>query len=253
MQEEMGKRYSKMALKAKEWLEMGSFAVSVRVFQEELEKKSLVAIKSAENLKSQVLDPLLDFVNYQTTSRKFHKQNLEKSLKGKSQAELVFYKSKDKYFQRQKELLNLKGGYITLNAKEAIKRDSKIDKLTKEIQALDAEYQHNGIIVNDSWKTWEKTMTASCKEGEKMDRDRLRFLREKMWLYTNIYSESFVTQDDGCEKVRASLEKCDFEADIQEFLRVNGTGSTIKGFLFFIMKIRSSKLYSFYSGNCRGV
>ena len=68
------------------------------------------------------------------------------------------------------------------------KRDAKIEKLTKEIQILDAEYQHNGIMVNDAWKTWEKTMIAGCRDAEKMDKDRLSFLREKIWLYTNIFS-----------------------------------------------------------------
>jgi hypothetical protein len=40
--------------------------------------------------------------------------------------------------------MGLKGGYVILNGKEASKRDQRMDKLTREIEALDAEYQHNG-------------------------------------------------------------------------------------------------------------
>ena len=142
--------------------------------------------------------------------------------------------------------MNQKTGYVILNAKDASKREAKIEKLNREIQNIDSEYQHNAIVLEDSWKNWEKTMTACCKEAEQMDRDRFKFLREKIWSFTNVLSEALVEQDEGCERIRSSLEKCNFEDDIQEFLRTNRTGSTLKGETRKIYSNRSSSLCSIF-------
>jgi hypothetical protein len=107
-------------------------------------QKSKNIEQSLDSLKTQVLEPLQNISIYQSQARKVHKQNLEKALKGKQQTELAFYKSKDKYFLKQKELMGLKGDYVILNAKDALKRDQRMDKLAREVEVLDAEYQHNG-------------------------------------------------------------------------------------------------------------
>ena len=141
IQEDSGKRYARLSQKTREWMEVGTFGATIRIFQKELEKKCENSLKIAENLKVNVLNPLVDFVNYQTANRKFHKQNLEKSLKMKNQTEILFYKSKDKYFQKQKELLNQKTGYVILNAKDASKREAKIEKI-KRLNAEHCQLEH---------------------------------------------------------------------------------------------------------------
>jgi hypothetical protein len=89
-------------------------------------------------------------------------------------------------------------------------------------------FANNSVLVNEAWKVWEKTVSATCKEGEKMDRDRVNILREKLWIYANIFSDSSVAQDECCESLRKALEACDFEKDIQEFLQLNDTGNQMK-------------------------
>ena len=58
-----------MANKAKELLENGTFGSSLRVVQMELEKKKELSLSSAENMRTQVLEPLTDFLSYQATNR----------------------------------------------------------------------------------------------------------------------------------------------------------------------------------------
>lgn len=138
-------KYKKISLKSSQMSEdFKSLVVVGLKIQENFLEKSKILEQSLDSLRRQVLEPLQSLLLYQTQARKSHKQNLDKALKAKQSAELAFYKSKDKYFLRQKELLSLKGGYVTLNAKEALKRDQRIDKLTREIEQLDVEYQHNG-------------------------------------------------------------------------------------------------------------
>jgi hypothetical protein len=84
------------------------------------------------------------------------------------------------------------------------------------------------MLVNEAWKNWEKNVLATCKEGEKMDIDRANILREKLWVYANINSDALVGQDEECEGIRSTLETCDFQKDVQEFLSFNGSGIKIK-------------------------
>jgi len=140
-------KFKKISLKTREINSSAEFT-SMRVAMRKMEnfylEKSKTLNASLEALRVQVLEPLQKLLIYQTQSRKSLKLNLEKALKEKQSTELAFYKSKDKYFSKQKELLSLKEGNVILVAKDAIKKEQRIEKLNREIEALDGEYQHNG-------------------------------------------------------------------------------------------------------------
>ena len=60
-----------------------------------------------------------------------------------------------------------------------------------------------------------------------LEEERLDFTKSSLWAYANIASTVCVSDDSSCEKIRLSLENCEVEKDINNFIKTCGTGQEI--------------------------
>ena len=65
-----------------------------------------------------------------------------------------------------------------------------------------------------------------------MEEDRIDFLRNILWQYSNLLADVCVQDDQAYERIRKSLEKCDIDADIELFINSKATGAY--GIIFLI-------------------
>ncbi|ELU11525.1 hypothetical protein CAPTEDRAFT_140344, partial [Capitella teleta] len=59
---------------------------------------------------------------------------------------------------------------------------------------------------------------------EQLEDERIKFLRNEMWVIVNIFSVTLLECDELCEKVRKDLEKCSVDEDIMDFINTHHTG-----------------------------
>jgi len=71
----------------------------------------------------------------------------------------------------------------------------------------------------------------ACDKFQDLEEERIDFLKSNLWTYANIMSTVCVSDDETCEKIRVSLEKCEVEEVIQAFVQAKGTGQEIPGLL----------------------
>ena len=64
---------------------------------------------------------------------------------------------------------------------------------------------------------------------QRLDEERLEFLKTVLIAYTDSISEAATNTVQSCERMRASLQECNVETDIEMFINGTTTGSDIPG------------------------
>jgi len=76
---------------------------------------------------------------------------------------------------------------------------------------------------------WIQDWKQACDKFQDLEEERIDFLKTNLWTYANIMSTVCVSDDESCEKIRVSLEKCEVDEVIQSFITAKGTGQEIPG------------------------
>ena len=64
---------------------------------------------------------------------------------------------------------------------------------------------------------------------QRLDEERLEFLKTVLISYTDSISEAAANTVQSCDRMRASLQECNVETDIEMFINGTTTGSDIPG------------------------
>lgn len=137
-------------------------------------------------------------------------------------------KAKRQYELRCKELdsaVESLEAIATFTPKEEEKLKAKKARAKTVQENADRQYQSSVKTLEQTHEAWEQEMVVTCDIFQEMEESRVRFLRNEMWLYSNIASQSCVDNDALCETVRQQLEKCDDRRDITTFIHNKQTGS----------------------------
>ncbi|XP_033127327.1 proline-serine-threonine phosphatase-interacting protein 1-like isoform X2 [Anneissia japonica] len=111
------------------------------------------------------------------------------------------------------------------NSKELEKLTNKKEKARAIAEAADDQYRAAVDTLENARKEWEKQMATFCVKAQNLEQDRIKYLRNSVWVYTNIGSIQCCTDDKLYEKVREMLEKCSDVEDNDLFIRSKRTGS----------------------------
>ncbi|KAJ3121158.1 hypothetical protein HK101_006779, partial [Irineochytrium annulatum] len=103
----------------------------------------------------------------------------------------------------------------------------KIEKTSNQMKQNDLDYLNGVEKLADIHQRWEEDMRIACKECQKLEEERIDYIRSTVWNYANMLSSLCVSDDESCERIRTSLEKCNIERDISTFLDSYATGSEI--------------------------
>eukprot|EP00842_Homolaphlyctis_polyrhiza_P001312 jgi/Hompol1/2181/HPOL_002855-RA len=103
-----------------------------------------------------------------------------------------------------------------VNSKEADKLRARYEKTQTQARQCETDYRAS-----------VDRLAEIHRDYQKMEEDRFQCIRGYIWNYTNFLSGLCVAEDESCERIRVSLEKCDFEKDMAMFLERNATGSDI--------------------------
>ena len=134
-------------------------------------------------------------------------------------------KAEERYRARCAELEQLHAQKPS--AKDADRFEGKLQKANAAVKAADQEYLVSSDKLREAHTLWVKDMFAASEAFQKLEEERLDFLRNIMWAYANTNSTSCVNDDECFERVRKSLERCDINADIRQFISEKSTGTDI--------------------------
>jgi len=76
---------------------------------------------------------------------------------------------------------------------------------------------------------WNVEWKQACDKYQDLEEERIDFLKGNLWTFANIMSTVCVSDDEACEKIRVSLEKCEVDEVIHAFVQARATGQEIPG------------------------
>ncbi|KAK3724072.1 formin-binding protein [Vermiconidia calcicola] len=207
--------------------EAGTLRMSLDVVRGELETMGKQHQTIATQMKSELDEPLAAFTGAMKERRKIVQGGVEKLLKTKNQQTAVVNKSRDRFEQ---DCLKIKGylaqGHMVMGQEER-KNKAKLEKTQIQMSSNSNEYEAAVKILEETTGKWNREWKAACDKFQDLEEERIDFFKSSLWSFANISSTVCVSDDASCEKVRLSLEDCDVEKDMSQFIKDASTGQEI--------------------------
>ena len=110
---------------------------------------------------------------------------------------------------------------------EERKNKAKLEKTQINLATSNTEYENAVKALEETTGRWNRDWKAAADKFQDLEEERLDFMKSSLWSFANIASTVCVSDDASCEKVRLSLENCEVEKDIVNFIKERGTGQEI--------------------------
>ncbi|AOW06141.1 hypothetical protein B0I73DRAFT_127420 [Yarrowia lipolytica] len=228
IEEEYSKRMLALSRKSLGAVETGSLQSCLETIRQDTEAMGKSHATAAQQLKSQLEEPLVAFNSSMRERRKTTQQTVEKLLKAKIMQNNNVEKAREKF---ELDCNKINGYYAQQNllmGKELEKNNQKLDKTHMSVNATKRDYQTHLRNLADIIDRWNKEWKVACDKLQDIEEERINFLKSNLWGYTNIVSTVCVSDDECCENIRLALEKTDVNEDIMQFVRDNSTGAEIQ-------------------------
>ncbi|KAF9547278.1 Proline-serine-threonine phosphatase-interacting protein 2 [Mortierella hygrophila] len=206
LEEEYGKKLVKLSKSPLGKDEVGSLRDSLDVVRFEIEATGKSHIELASKMRDQLESALEEFNNSQKDKRKLAKEKYD--------AECVRTKG-------------LSAAKMNLVGKELDKVSVKMEKTELASRAADVEYQASIRQLTEINDKWIIEWRAACDKFQLLEEQRIDYVGTTLWNYANIISSTCVADDESCERIRASLELCDVNQNLQSFIDTSATGDDV--------------------------
>ena len=207
--------------------ESGTLRMSLDVVRGEVESMGKQHQAIASQMKSELEEPLAAFAAGLKERKKIVQSGIEKLLKTKNQQTAAVHKSRDKYEQ---DCLKIKGylaqGHMVMGQEER-KNKAKLEKTQIQMSANSNGYETAVKVLEETTGKWNREWKAACDKFQDLEEERIDYFKSSLWTLANIASTVCVSDDASCEKIRLSLEDCEVEKDITQFIKDSGTGQEI--------------------------
>ncbi|KAL8669625.1 MAG: hypothetical protein Q9168_005790 [Polycauliona sp. 1 TL-2023] len=207
--------------------ETGTLRASLDVVRGEVESMGKAHQGIAGQMKSELEEPLAAFAGGMKERRKIVQAGVEKLYKTKQQQTQSVNKSRDKYEQ---DCLKIKGylaqGHMVMGQEER-KNKAKMEKTQIQLASTSNDYEATVKALEETTGRWNRDWKAACDKFQDLEEERLDFTKSSLWTFANVASTVCVSDDASCEKMRLSLESCEVEKDISNFIQESGTGQEI--------------------------
>lgn len=226
IEEEYARRMSALGKRALGSSELGSLKQALEAVRATTEAVAQAHNESTAQMKKE-LNEFDTFAASIRQKRKAIEGNVEKLHKLKSQQQLTAEKARAAFEMDCHKLNGYSAQQNMLMGRELDRNNMKLEKTHMALDMSKRDYQTALRLLQDTTAKWTNEWKSSCDGFQDLEEERISFLKSHLWSYTNIVSSVCVKDDDGCEKVRVALEKCDVDADIASFIRKSGTGNNI--------------------------
>ncbi|KAJ3201888.1 hypothetical protein HDU82_007806 [Entophlyctis luteolus] len=227
IEEEFGKRLARLAKSFTTNEEIGTLRESLDLVKSELETSARAHLDIANEIRVQLEKPMTEFITQQSGTRKTHHSGVERRLKNKANLAAAAAKAKARYTSKCHEVQQLSIPQQNLTKEAADKLQNKLEKAQHQATQYDLEYLSAVERLADSHSHWEQDFRTACNEFQRLEEERIEYVRGRLWAYTNIISTLCVSDDESCERIRQSLERCDVKKDIRIFVESKRTGTDI--------------------------
>jgi len=244
--------------------EHGTLREALLALRTELDQTSQLHANMARDLRSRVHKALNEFMMQQSKQRKSKAKQMAKIHKTKLAQQSLVVKTRQVFQKRVQEAASMKelARRPGLSQKEADKVAAKERKAVAAADASDSDFK-NAIEklqrIQEDWVTEMRDTTevrwkagqlarragrcmltsnarllsdavlAATQVFQRLEEERLDYIKATLITYTEVVAEGATGTEQSCQRVRASLEECNVDTDITEFVNSNATGTEVPG------------------------
>ncbi|XP_061855623.1 proline-serine-threonine phosphatase-interacting protein 1 isoform X2 [Colius striatus] len=227
-EERYGKELIQIARKAGGQTEINTLKAAFERLKQQMESVGNSHIQLAVMLKDE-LKGIEEFRERQKEQRKKYESAMERMQKSKLSHYKKTMESKKTYEQKCKEADEAEQSFERTSALGNQKQTEKCQNKAKQYRdaANEAEnvYKQNIEQLDKVRTEWEQEHIKTCEVFQLQECDRITILRNSLWVHCNQLSMQCVKDDELYEEVRASLENCIVESDIDYFIKTKMTGT----------------------------
>lgn len=228
VEEKYGKDLIQIARKAGGQTELNTLKASFESLKEQIENTGNSHLQLANTLKDEAKN-IEDFRNKQKEQRKKFETVMERIHKNKIAMYKKAMESKKLYEQRCKDAdeaeQNSDRISTSANQKQVDKSQHKARQCRDAANEAEKAYKNNINQLDKVRTEWIQEHIATCEVFQQQECDRIAMLRSALWVHVNQFSQQCVKDDELCEEVRKTLEKCSTDEDIDCFVQKKMTGT----------------------------
>ncbi|XP_066270131.1 proline-serine-threonine phosphatase-interacting protein 2-like isoform X2 [Branchiostoma lanceolatum] len=217
-EEDYAKTLQKIVKSAGDGGEIGILRNAWDTVRKETEHLANVHMTMSQSLTKEAED-IRGFRKLQEQSRKETEEDNMKYTRLKRDLYKKTMDSKKSYEQKCREADAAENAYSTSRLKK------KASGARQQAEQADTAYKSCVEGLEQSRVSWEKCHAHSCQVFQKMEEERIMFLRDKLWVHSNLGSMTCVQNDEHYEDMRKALEHCDEYKDINLFVNTKKTGT----------------------------
>ncbi|KAG5437170.1 hypothetical protein PCANB_001147 [Pneumocystis canis] len=206
--------------------EIGTLRESFNTLQKETETIAKQHSNIALQIRSELEEPLHTLSSDMRIARKEIQSNLEKLRRIKTAQEQQVQKCKEKIEDKNGKISGYGSQSGLFLGKNSDKNSSKADKAQIMAQNNN-DYMLAITVLQETSIKWIREWKIACDKFQDLEEKRINFIKDGLWAFSTIISAAYVSNSKSCEKIRASIEKCNPQNDIQLFIRTKGTGQEI--------------------------
>ncbi|KAG7908474.1 hypothetical protein KL905_001914 [Ogataea polymorpha] len=212
----------------------GSLKSSLDVLAQETQQLGNSHYSQANKLATDVYNPLTEYAAERKNKGKILDSGLSKLMKHKRNLESKVELARKKYEAHWVKVNNYKAQQILMDETEAYRTQMKVNKLMDQMSEARDDYRGLVNEYNNMLNVWKNEWFSACENLQSMEEEKIKFLKANIWEYANIVSSTCISDDQSCENIRLSLEKCSYRADITSFVEEFKTGNTMSSPVNFI-------------------
>lgn len=205
--------------------EYGSLRQSLDTIRATTQNMAAAHETTANQIAAQLFEPLEAFAVSVRERRKTVEDIMAKLTKAKSQRSAAVEKSRDRYMAECNKI----SGYIAqqnlLLGRELEKNNAKLSRSRANVEQLESLYKADARAFSECLEQWNAEWKLSCDRLQQLEIERILFFKSNLWAYANAVSTVCVNDDECCETIRLSLEKCDPAKDIADVVTKLGSGT----------------------------
>lgn len=227
IEDEYSRRLISLSRKSLGTHEIGTLKEALDTIRTNTENLGRFHSNAAQQFRIELEEPLASFSSNLRSRRKTVQSRIEKLNKEKLYQLDLVHKSKEKFQADSKKINSYYAQNPLLLGKELDRNNQKLDRVRVSVEGTKREYQIALKQLSEITAQWTQEWRIACDKLQDIEEDRFNFLKSNLWAYANVVSTVCVSDDEACENIRISLEKCDVYKDVEQFIQERGTGSKI--------------------------
>ena len=181
----------------------------------------------SQSISKEIETPLADFLGRTENTRRPSQLNVEKLHRHKQAQMQYVQRAREKYEHDCTKVNAYTAQSNLVQGRELDKLMGKLERVQATVGENDKEYQSYVRALHDTTNKWNAEWKNHLDICQDLEEDRQEFLKANLWSLANAISTVCVTDDEACERVRVSLERCNAVRDVSSFVREFGTGPAI--------------------------